>query len=130
MARNFWLLTIFTCGLFGAESFWFSYKVATENRTVVYEERNISSLMQVVDVKKYKFLCQLDVSKKKYRSAEYFLNKNFDKLLECFYPMSTNVVNYTVIETKGIIEKTVLIIIPTKFIVEFKGQFANIKTIE
>jgi len=97
---------------------------------IVYEERNISPQMQEVDKNDYKSLCQLDAKKNKYQSTEHFLNENFDSLLECFYPMSTKVVNHTLIEMKGVIERTVLTITPTKFTVDFKDDFANIKTIK
>jgi hypothetical protein len=130
VARNFCLLIIFTCSLFANENFWFSYKTAIDNKVIVYEERNISPQMQSVDVKEYKSLCQLNIKKKQYQSTEHFLNENFDRVLECFYSMSTKVVNHTLVETKGVIERTVLIIIPTKFIVDFKDDFANIKTIK
>lgn len=130
MARDFCLLIIFTCNLFASENFWFSYKIATDNKLVVFEERNISPQMQAVDVTEYKILCQLNTKKKQYQSTSHYLNENFDDVLECFYPMSTKVVNYTLIETKGMIERTVLTIIPTKFTVDFKDDFANIKTIK
>ena len=130
MARDFCLLIIFTCSLFGSENFWFSYKIATDNKIIVYEEKNISPQMQRVDTKKYTHFCQIDILKKKYQSTQHYLNENFDKLLTCFYPMSTKVVNHTLIETKGVIERTVLTIIPTKFTVDFKDDFANIKTIK
>ena len=130
MARDFCLLIIFTCSLFANENFWFSYKIATDNKVIVYEERNISPQMQSVDVKEYKSLCQLNIKKKQYQSTEHFLNENFDRVLECFYSMNTKVVNHTLIETKGVIERTVLTIIPTKFTVDFKDDFANIKTIK
>jgi len=86
--------------------------------------------MQTVDVTEYNSLCQLGVKKKQYQSTSHYLNENFDDVLECFYSMSTKVVNYTLIETKGMIERTVLTIIPTKFTVDFKDDFANIKTIK
>ena len=82
--------------------------------------------MQTIDAKKYKFFCKIDVKKKNTQSIEHFLNENFDKLLDCFYPMSSKVTNYTLIETKGMLERTVLTIIPTKFTVDFKDDFANI----
>jgi len=82
-----------------------------------------------VDMGEYKSLCQLDIKKKQYQSTTHFLNENFDKLLKCFYPMSTKVTNYTLIETKGVIERTVLTIIPTKFTVDFKDDFANINVL-
>ena len=130
MARNFCLLIIFTCSLFANENFWFSYKTAIDNKVIAYEERNISPQMQSVDLKEYKFLCRLNIKKKQYQSTEHFLNENFDRVLECFYSMSTKVVNHTLIETKGVIERTVLTIIPTKFTVDFKDDFANINTIK
>ena len=130
MARNFCLLIIFTCSLFGRENFWFSYKIATENKTIVYEEKNISPQMQSVNKKKYKHFCKINSLKKQYQSTQHYLNENFDKLLICFYPMNTQVVNYTLIETKGVIERTVLTIIPTKFTVDFKDDFANINIIK
>jgi len=86
--------------------------------------------MQSVDLKEYNSLCQLKIKKKQFQSTEHFLNENFDKVLECFYSMSTTVVNHTLVETKGVIERTVLTIIPTKFTVVFKDDFANIKTIK
>jgi hypothetical protein len=130
VARNFCLLIIFTCSLYASENFWFSYKIATDNKQVVFEERNISPQMQTVDANDYKFFCKLDIKKKQYESTQHFLNRNFDKLLDCFYPMSSKVVNHTLIETKGVIERTVLTITPTKFTVDFKDDFANIKTIK
>ena len=130
MARNFCLLIIFTCSLFANENFWFSYKTAIDNKVIVYEERNISPLMQSVDMKEYKYLCQLNIKKKQHQSTEHFLNENFERVLECFYHMNTKVVNHTLVETKGLIERTVLTIIPTKFTVDFKDDFANIKTIK
>jgi len=130
VARNFCLLIIFTCSLFANENFWFSYKTAIDNKVIVYEERNISPLMQSADMKEYKYLCQLNIKKKQYQSTEHFLNENFERVLECFYHMNTKVVNHTLVETKGVIERTVLTIIPTKFTVDFKDDFANIKTIK
>ena len=130
MARNFCLLIIFACNLFANESFWFSYKIATQNRIIVYEERNISPLMRIVDIEEYELLCQLKIKKTPYQSTENFLNENFNELLPCFYRLSSQVVNHTLVETRGVMEKTVLTIIPIKFTVDFKDDFANIKTIK
>jgi len=126
--RNFCLLILFTCSLFASENFWFSYRIATDNKQLVFEERNISPQMQSVDADKYKFFCKVNVKKEQYESTQHYLNKNFDKLLDCFYPMSTKVTNYTLVEMRGIIERTVFTIIPTKFTVDFKDDFANINT--
>lgn len=86
--------------------------------------------MQSVDATQYTHLCQVDILKKQYQSTQHYLNENFDKILSCFYHMNTQVVNHTLIETKGVIERTVLTITPTKFTVDFKDDFANIKTIK
>lgn len=130
MARNLCLLIIFACSLAANEGFWFSYKVVTQNKILVFEERNISPQMQTVDTKKYNHLCLLDITKEQYQSTQYFLNENFYRLLKCFYPMKSIVVNHTLVELKGMIERTSLIITPTKFTVDFKDDFANIRTIK
>jgi len=130
VARNLCLLVAFTCSLAAGDGFWFSYKIVTQNKLVVFEERNISPQMQIVDTKKYAKLCHLNIAKKQYQSTQHFLNENFDKLLECFYPMKSIVVNHTLVELKGMIERTSLTITPTKFTVDFKDDFANIRTIK
>ena len=126
MERNFCLLILFSCSLFGSENFWFSYKVATENKILVYEERNISPFMQDSEVSEYKSLCRIDAIKEEHQSTEKFLNQHFAKLLTCFYPMSTQVINKTLVELKGMDESSVLTITPTRFTVDFKDEFANI----
>jgi len=131
VARNLCLLIAFTCSLAAAdEGFWFSYKIVTQDKLVVFEERNISPQMQIVDTKKYTKLCRLDIAKKQHQSTQHFLNESFDTLLECFYPMKSIVVNHTLVELNGMIERTALTIIPTKFTVDFKDDFANIKAIK
>ncbi|WP_024954727.1 hypothetical protein [Sulfurospirillum arcachonense] len=129
MERNFCLLIFFTCNLISSENFWFSYKSATTNKQIVYEERNISPLMLDSKNDKYKFLCKIDTQKKQYQSTLHFLNENFNKLLPCFYPMSTQVISRTLIETKGVLDRSVLTITPTQFTVDFKDQFANISVL-
>lgn len=130
MARDFCLLVIFASCLSASEGFWFSYKVAVQNKEIVYEERNISPFMKAVDAKQYKLLCRLDIAKKQSNSTEHFLNENFNRLLSCFYSMNSHVVSYTLVETKGVMERIVFIIAPTKFTVDFKDDFANIKVIK
>lgn len=78
------------------------------------------------NISEYKSLCKIDAIKTKYQSIEHFLNQNFDKLLFCFYPMSTQVINKTLVESKGMDERSILTITPTKFTVDFKDEFANI----
>jgi len=84
--------------------------------------------MQTADVDDYKFLCKLDAKKNQYQSTTNFLNTNYDKLLTCFYPFSSQIISQSLIETKGMVDLTVLTIIPIKFTVDFKDDFANINT--
>jgi len=128
--RNLCLLILFTCSLFSYEDFWFSYKIVTENRVIVYEERNISPHMIETENRKKTFLCKVNIKRKKYQSTKHYLNKNFNKILPCFYPMGTKIVNKTLVEMKGIFERTEMIIIPTKFTVDFNDQFANISLLK
>ena len=129
MERNFCLLILFTCSLYASESFWFSYKIATQNKTIVYEERNISPSMQLSFNDEYNFLCKIKTTKKKFQSTKHFLDEHFDKLLTCFYPMSTQVFDKTLVELKGVDENSVLVVIPIKFTVDFKDEFANISVL-
>jgi len=128
--RNFCLLILFTCSLFSHDDFWFSYKIVTENRAIVYEERNISPLMNIVTQREKTFLCNVDIKRKKYESTSHYLNENFNKILPCFYPMSTKITNKTLIELKGVFERTELIIVPVKFTVDFNDQFAIINLLK
>ncbi len=130
MARDFCLLILLTCSLFGAENFWFSYRTEIRNKIIIFEERNISPQMQEVNPKDYKYLCKIDTPKKKYQTTEQYLNENFDKLLTCFYSMKTKISNFTLIRTGWISERTLLTVVPIKFTVDFKDDFANIRTIK
>lgn len=85
--------------------------------------------MQESEKLAYKFLCKIDTSKKENQSTIVFLNKYFDELLPCFYPMSTKVHNKTFVELKGMVERSILIVTPTKFTVDFKDEFANINVL-
>lgn len=82
--------------------------------------------MQDSEVSEYKSLCRIDAIKEEHQSTEKFLNQHFAKLLTCFYPMSTQVINKTLVELKGMDESSVLTITPTRFTVDFKDEFANI----
>ncbi len=85
--------------------------------------------MLVSSPDKYKLLCKINTPKKKHQSTSHFLNEQFDQLLTCFYPMSTQVFNKTLVELKGVDESIILTIIPTKFTVDFKDEFANINVL-
>jgi len=70
--------------------------------------------------------CRVKTVKHQYESTIHYLNRNFNKLIPCFYPYGTKIVNRTYLELKGIDERSVLTIPPIKFTVDFKDQFANI----
>jgi len=124
--RNFCLLIFFTCSLLANENFWFSYKVVTQNKIIVYEEKNISPLMQDYKLSKFKSVCKINVTKKDHQSTIDFLNINFNNILICFYPMASQVINKTFVGLKALDERSVLTINPVKFTVDFKDEFANI----
>ena len=74
--------------------------------------------------------CRVKIPKKTDESTIHYLNRNFNKLLPCFYPYSSKIVNRTYLELKGIDERSVLTIAPVKFTVDFKDQFANINILK
>lgn len=75
----------------------------------------------------YTPLCKLDIPKKEHQSTQQYLNKHFEELLSCFYPMRTQVYDKTLVELNGVAENNVFTILPTQFTVDFKGKFAIIK---
>lgn len=129
MERNFCLLIACSFSLLANENFWFSYRGVNENQQIVYEEKFISPHMDYTKKLQPEFLCQIDIKKEKYQSTYNYLSENFDKLFECFYPMSTRVNNIGYIETKGILERVEITILPTQFTVDFKDEFANISVL-
>lgn len=126
MERNFCLLILFSCNIFAGENFWFSYRVVTENKIVIHEERRISPHMTPLADNLQTIICQTKIHKNPQKSTYNLLNENFEQLLPCFYPMNSKVVNRTLIENRGILEVIDLNIVPIEFTVDFKDQFANI----
>lgn len=126
MARNFCLLVFVLTCTFASEDFWFSYKVTTQNHIMTSEERNISPVMLYDRGLQKVFLCKIQNTKLAYQTKQEFLNASFDMLLDCFYVSNSRVAFYSDVETKGILEENELTILPTKFTVDFKDEFANI----
>ncbi len=126
MARNFCLLALICSTLFASENFWFSYKITTQNHIITSEERNISPVMMVDKNVQKEFLCRLVNIKTKEQTSQDFLNEKYEDLLECFYPSNSRIAFYSNIELKGVLEENELTILPTKFTVDFKDEFANI----
>lgn len=87
-------------------------------------------MMLKITSKKSERLCSLKLKKQKHQSTHDFLNENFFKILPCFYKMNTQAINQTTVESKGVLEKSTIIINPVKFTVDFKDQFANINIVK
>lgn len=129
MARNLCLLILCSCNLFASENFWFSYRVVTENKSVIYEQRYLSPHMTPLQEKLKKVICKTNIKKNTTQSTLKLLNENFDELLHCFYPMNAKVLNRTLVENSAVLELTDMNIRPIEFTVDFKDQFANITII-
>ncbi len=125
MERNFLLLTLLYGILLGGDTFWFSYRSVTLNHTLIYEEKNISSLTIPFDGKKTS-TCRVKIKKPAYNSSLKYLNDNFYKILPCFYSSVVKITSQSQSTLNGIRDEVELVIVPTRFIVDFKDDFANI----
>jgi len=123
--RNLLLLIIFSSIIFGSDTFWFSYRSVTHNHTLVYEEKNISPLTIPFNGKKSS-TCRVQINKSGYNSSLKYLNDNFYKILPCFYASAAKVTSQSQTTLDGVRDEVELIIVPTRFIVDFKDDFANI----
>ncbi len=125
MERNLLLLTLLSSLFFGSDTFWFSYRSVTRNHALVYEETNISPLTIPFDGKKSS-TCRVKIKKSNYNSPLKCLNENFYKILPCFYSSSVKVTSQSQSTLHDITDEVELVIVPTRFIVDFKDDFANI----
>jgi predicted transglutaminase-like cysteine proteinase len=126
VARNFCLLAFIFSLSSASENFWFSYKITTQNQIMTSEERNISPSMVYKKNEKREFLCKIKAVKTTEETPQDFLNAHYEKLLECFYVSNSRVNSYSDFELKGMLEQSELTILPIKFTVDFKDEFANI----
>lgn len=129
MARNFLLLVCLSQALFCSEVFWFSYKIVTANSAVIYEEKNITSSMMILEKSKSSFLCALDLKYTPTLSKKQFLIQHFDTLLPCFYKKKSHLISWNENRQKESNDRVELIIEPIRFTVDFKEEFATISTI-
>ena len=125
MERNLLLLIIFPSIFFGSDTFWFSYRSVTHNHALIYEEKNISPLTIPFDGKKSS-TCRVQIKKSNHNSSLKCLNNNFYKILPCFYSSSAKVTSQSQTTLDGVRDEVELVIVPTRFIVDFKDDFANI----
>ena len=74
--------------------------------------------------------CRVKIKKKSRSSKLQLLNKNFYKILPCFYGVSTKITSQTQTTLNGIKDEVEFIIVPTHFIVDFKDDFAKITVLK
>ena len=72
------------------------------------------------------FTCKLKIKKDKNVSVLEVLNRNFYKILPCFYKVAVKVTAMSTNTLYNLKDEAEMIITPTRFIVEFKDDFANI----
>lgn len=127
MARNFLLLISLAQLLFGNDYFWFSYKIVTANSIAIYEEKNIASAT-IPFVGTSVHLCTIALQNKKNLPLKHFLNTYYDDLLPCFYSRASHIISWNDKRTKKSADRVEMVIAPVRFTVEFKDEFAIIKT--
>lgn len=129
MERNLLLLALL-CGIvLGSDTFWFSYRSVTLNHALIYEEKNISPLTIPFSGKKTS-ACRVKIKKSTHISILKSLNDNFYKILPCFYSSVAKVTSQSKTTLKGSRDEVELIIVPTRFTVDFKDDFANISILK
>ncbi len=129
MERNLCILILLSAILNAKGFFWFSYRIITHNKIITYEEKNISPHMIEGNFKKLS-TCVVKINNAKSDSNLHLLNKNFNKILPCFYPYGSRILSKTDSFIGGIEDINELVIPPTKFTVDFKDQFANITIVK
>ncbi|MDX1809747.1 MAG: hypothetical protein R3331_09430 [Sulfurospirillaceae bacterium] len=129
MERNLLLLVLLLSQFYGSDTFWFSYRSVTSNNALVYEQKNISPLVIPFPVPisaHGNSKCKVKVVTKPHMTSLNILNKNFDKILPCFYKSNVVITSHSTISTNGINDVVEIVIEPVRFIVDFKDDFANI----
>jgi len=127
--RNLLLLIVLLNGLIASDTFWFSYRSVTSNNALIYEEKNIAPVI-VPYIGVVTSVCKVKISSKKYDSTLSKLNSNFLNILPCFYGVGSKVTSQSISTLKSLSDTVELIIIPTRFIVDFKDDFANISILK
>jgi hypothetical protein len=127
--RNLFLLVAILSNLISSDAFWFSYRSVTSKKALIYEEKNIAPL-SVPYVGKISSTCKVKISTKKYNSTLTRLNKNFFKILPCFYGIGSKITSQSETTLNSVDDIVELIIVPTRFIVDFKDDFANISILK
>ena len=129
MARTVCLLILgATQALFCSDVFWFSYKIVTVNSLVIYEQKNIASVMVPFEGNTQP-LCTIALSNPLNLPKEQFLRKNFDVILPCFYQLSAHLLSWDEQYLKHGKDQVEIVIEPVRFTVDFKDEFATINAI-
>lgn len=129
MERNFCLLALCVSFAFSSDTFWFSYRSVTHNKALIYEEKNISPLSIPFEGDSTS-TCRVKVESKNCNSKLECLNRNFYKILPCFYKVASKVTAQSQVSLNNTKDDIELIITPTRFIVDFKDDFANITVLK
>jgi len=128
VARTFCLLIGLSSLLFGSEQFLFSYKSVTVNGVIISEEKNLVPSMVNSAEKFSRELCTLELQNDFKTSNVLFLQKHFDDLLPCFYPLSSHMLSWNTQNNFKHDDRVELVIEPVRFTVVFKDEFATINT--
>ena len=126
MERNFLLLILLLFSpLVSGEQFVFSARISTDNHLLRTQEFSISPLMVPLHVKG-ESLCTLTVKREKDESTKAYLFRNENELFECFLKENVHVYD-DVFQSRYLAQTTTHIkVLPVRFTVEFKDEFANI----
>lgn len=95
---------------------------------MIYEQKNISRLSVPYEGEE-EVLCKIMLSNPNKIAEETFLRKHFDILLPCFYPLASHLISRSETYAKHNTDRVELIIEPVRFTVDFKDEFATIKTV-
>lgn len=99
----------------------------TVNGAVIFQEKNITPIMTPFN-EVSRTVCEIPLSYDSKLSKEQFLNKNFDKLLPCFEREASHMLSWNEYHLKVSSDRVEHIIEPVRFTVDFKDEFATIKT--
>ena len=128
MARTFCLLIFALNSLFGGDEFIFWARLITVNGILSSDEITISRSM-VKGYKNSQVICSIPISKPANLTAYEYLNLHKNELFDCFVSEEVRILDNSTTYPNSALFTTELIIIPIRFIVEFKPQGATISKI-
>lgn len=94
---------------------------------MIFEQKHIASAMLLSDTTPLS-VCTIELLYLSSKPKEVFLQEHFDTLLPCFYRFAVHILGRGDKSMREQYEHVELVIEPVKFTVEFKDEFATIKT--